>query len=388
MSARVRSQTGAVSVKTRRETHDAEKRLKVSLRKVLKFVALSLFAALLLWWFGRNLDWAEVSASIRRADWRLIAVSVVLIWLTYLIRGFRWRAFLKPLAPGARLRETFAATTVGFGAIFLVGRGVGEVLRPAYLALRDPEVKPGPAFVTIAVERLYDMAAVIILFAANLLFLRLPGADESAFARVREAGLILLGCAAVGIGLLLWLRGHADAAVAWLDARLERGPKSLARVGRVATGLVGQLARTLSVLADARELLVTAGWTAALWAAITLANMLTLRAFGLRLGVSETIFVLGWSLIGSLVPTPGGAAGTYHAATSYGLTAYLGVGETEAKAATIVLHLVVFGAALPFGVYYFLRGGVTLERLRALVTSGGDSERKGVGRREAFSSST
>ncbi|HYE16088.1 MAG TPA: lysylphosphatidylglycerol synthase domain-containing protein, partial [Pyrinomonadaceae bacterium] len=119
----------------------------------------------------------------------------------------------------------------------------------------------------------------------------------------------------------------------------------------------------------ARELLVTVGWTVALWAAIAVANMLTLRAFGLSLGLSETLFVLGWSLVGSLVPTPGGGAGTYHAATSYGLTAFLAVPETEAKAATIVLHLVVFGSALFFGAYYFLRGGVSLGRLRELASA-------------------
>lgn len=337
------------------------------MRKYTKFVALSLVAALLLWWFGRNLDWAEVSASIRRADWRLIAAGVVLIWLTYLIRALRWQAFLRPLAPEASLRETFAATTVGFSAIFLIGRGVGEVLRPAILPLRDRRVRPGAAFVTIAVERIYDMAAVTILFAANLLVLRLPGADDAALARVREAGVVLLVGALAGIALLVWLRRHAPAAQGWLDPRLGRLPGPVARAGRVATGLLVQLARSLDVLADRRELLVTAGWTAALWATIALANMLTLRAFGLDIGLSATVFVLGWSLVGSLVPTPGGAAGTYHAATAYGLTAYLGVPETEAKAATIVLHLVVFGAALFFGVYYFLRSHISLARLRELM---------------------
>jgi hypothetical protein len=97
--------------------------------------------------------------------------------------------------------------------------------------------------------------------------------------------------------------------------------------------------------------------------------MLVLRAFGLPLGVTESVFVLGWSLVGSLVPTPGGGAGTYHAATAYALMSYFGVAETEAKAATIVLNLVVFGSALPFGLYYFMRSGLTLSRLRELVAS-------------------
>ena len=340
------------------------------MRTHLKFVAFCLLAALALGWFVWNLNWAEVSASLRGADWRLIAAAVALVWLTYLIRAFRWRTLLRPLAPAASLREAFAATTVGFSAIFLVGRAVGEVLRPAFLSLRDPEVRPGPAFVTIAVERLCDMTAVVVLFAANLLVLRLPGVEEGALARVRWAGLACLAAAVAGFAALIWFRRRAGRAAGWLEAKFDRMPATVARAGRLGTKLLGQLAETLGLFANARELLATVGWTAALWGAITLANMLVLRAFGLPLGASETVFVLGWSLVGSLLPTPGAGAGTYHAATAHGLVAYLGVGKSEADAATIVLHLVVFGSSLCFGLYYFLRGGVSLARLRGAVESG------------------
>ena len=338
------------------------------MRKHLKFVALCLIAGLLLAWFGRNLDWAEVSADIARARWPLIALAVVVVWLTYLIRAFRWKTLLAPLAPRASLREAFAATTVGFGAIFLLGRA-GEVVRPAFLPLRDRAVRPGAAFVTIALERVCDTAAVIILFAANLLVLRLPGVDPKDYALVREAGLILLVGAVAALAALFWFRRHARAATSWLEPRLVKLPRVLRRAGEVSVGLLGQFAQTLGVLTDARTLLVTVGWTAALWAAITFANMLVLRAFGLGVGASETVFVLGWSLVGSIVPTPGAGAGTYHAATAYGLMKYLGFPETEAKSAVIILHLVVFGSSLFFGLYYFLRSRLSVARLRELVAT-------------------
>jgi uncharacterized protein (TIRG00374 family) len=338
------------------------------LSKHLKFVALCLFAGLALWWFGRGMNWTEASEAVRHADWTLVALAVVVVWVTYLIRAFRWKTLLRPLAPGASLREAFAATTVGFGAIFLVGRA-GEVVRPAFLPLRDRAVRPGAAFVTIAVERVCDTAAVILLFAANLFFLRLPGADEATFAHVREAGLILFAGALVGLGALVWFGRHAEGVSVWLDSRLVKLPRLLKRTGKVVAGLLEQLGRTLSVLSDGRALLATVGWTAALWGAITVANMLVLRGFGLGVGVSETVFVLGWSLVGSVVPTPGAGAGTYHAATSHGLTYYLGFPENVSKAAVIILHLVVFGSSLFFGLYYFLRSGFSVARLRELIAT-------------------
>jgi uncharacterized protein (TIRG00374 family) len=314
------------------------------------------------------MDWDRAWDAMRHADWPLVALAVALICATCLIRAFRWKTLLRPLAPDASLREAFAATTVGFGAIFLLGR-MGEVVRPAFLPLRDRAVRPGAAFVTIALERVCDTAAVILLFAANLLLVRLPGADEATFARVREAGLVMFAGAVVGLGVLFWFGRHAEGVTAWLDARLGRLPRSLQKVGKVVAGLLGQLGRTLAVLAGGRALLATAGWTAALWGTITLGNMLVLRAFGLAVGASETVFVLGWSLVGSVVPTPGAGAGTYHAATALGLTRYLGYPAEQVQPAVIILHLVVFGSPLLFGLYYFLRSGFSVARLRELVAA-------------------
>jgi uncharacterized protein (TIRG00374 family) len=336
------------------------------LRKYLKFVVLCLVAGLALWWFGRGMDWAEASAAMRRADWTLIALAVALICLTCLIRAFRWKTLLRPLAPDAGLREAFAATCVGFGAIFLLGR-MGEIVRPAFLPLRDRAVRPGAAFVTIALERVCDTVAVILLFAANLLLVRLPGVDAATFARVREAGLVLFACAVVGLGVLVLFGRHSEAVTARLDAVSVRLPRPLRKVGGIASKLLEQLGRTLSVLAGGRALLATAGWTALLWGTITLANMLVLRAFGLGVGPIETVFVLGWSLVGSVVPTPGAGAGTYHAATALGLSRYLGFPESQVQPAVIILHLVVFGSPILFGLYYFLRSGFSVARLRELV---------------------
>ncbi|MCA1555812.1 MAG: flippase-like domain-containing protein, partial [Acidobacteria bacterium] len=154
----------------------------------------------------------------------------------------------------------------------------------------------------------------------------------------------------------------------WCAAKFERGPALLRRAGKILTHLLEQVAGALSVLVSARELAVTVGLTALLWAIIAVANWLVLRAFGLPFGATETLFVLGWALVGSLVPTPGGAAGAFHAVTAAGLI-FLGVPREEAAAISIVLHLVVFAPAVVFGLYYFLRSDVSLERLRSLATT-------------------
>lgn len=103
------------------------------------------------------------------------------------------------------------------------------------------------------------------------------------------------------------------------------------------------------------------------WVGIVSANLLVLRAFGLPFGFSETIFVLGWSMVGSLVPTPGGAAGAFHAATTAALI-FLGVKSETAAAVSIVMHLIDFGPAGVFAFYYLIRGDINIKQLRTLTS--------------------
>jgi uncharacterized protein (TIRG00374 family) len=340
--------------------------LKTPYRRYLEFAGLCLLAIGLLWWFGRKLDWVEVRDALTRANWRLLIVATLVISFAYLLRAYRWGALLAPLGR-ARLRDLFVATTVGFGAVFLIGRA-GEVVRPVVLPMRDPRVRPSAAIVTIMIERIYDMVAVVMLFAVNLLWFKPSSGLAGELTRVRISGMLLLIAALAGVASLAWFRKTSVATVAWLRKKFNSWAFIPALLSRLVIRMVEQLSRALRVLVDLRELAITVGWTALVWLSITFANLLVFRAFGLRFGLTETIFVLGWSLVGSLVPTPGGAAGAFHAATAAGLI-LLGAARETAAAVSIVLHLVDFGPAVLFGVYYLIRGDINLSQLRTLTAS-------------------
>ena len=339
------------------------------LRKHLKFLFLLLLAVLILWWFGRKLDWAEVGRSVRAADWRLLAAGVFTVSLTYLLRAYRWRTLLKPLT-ASNLRPLFAATTVGFGAVFLFGRA-GEVVRPVVLPLYDRRVKPTGSWVTIMLERICDIVAIIVLFAANLLWFPVPAGREAQLSSVRTAGIILLILSAVGLVILVWFERRSQGVIGWFDTRFKRWRFIPERLAQALTHLLEQLAGALKILADARELTETIAWTVVIWIVNTISNWLVILAFGLPFTLTNTIFVMGWSLVGSLVPTPGGAAGAFHAATAAGLI-FLNRPELDANKAAaiaIVLHLVAFAPAIVWGLYYFLRGDVSFKRLQQLSSS-------------------
>jgi uncharacterized protein (TIRG00374 family) len=336
-----------------------------SYRKYIEFGVLCLLASVLLWWFGRNLDWAEVGNSVSNSDPYLLGAAIFIICLAYLFRAFRWGALLRPLS-AARLSDLFAATTIGFSGVFLVGRA-GEFVRPVVLSMRDPRVRPSASLVTIIVERIYDFTAVALMFAINLIWFKPPLALEVSFDRVRIAGFGLLAGTVFGIAFLTWFRRRSTIVIEFFQRLFARWRFIPQRLAKLILRILEQLAQALRVLVNMGELAETIGWTALTWFAIAAANLLVMRAFHLQVGFSETIFVLGWSLVGSLVPTPGGAAGAFHAATAAGLL-FLGVRKETAAALSIVLHLVDFGPALLFGLFYVIRGDLSFARLRSLVS--------------------
>src|SRR5262249_5274948 len=101
---------------------------------------------------------------------------------------------------------------------------------------------------------------------------------------------------------------------------------------------------------------------------VAAATWLTLFAFGLSFSISQAIFVLGFGLVGSVAPTPGGSAGAFHAAAAKGLE-FLGLDPNLAASIAIVYHLIAFGPPFLIGLYYLIRDGISLRQLREMIAS-------------------
>ena len=340
------------------------------MQKYFKFIALALLAVLILWFFGRSLDWAEVGDSLRKANVTLVLTATAIICIGYLLRAFRWRTLLAPITESS-LGELFATTTVGFAAVFLFGR-MGELVRPLWLPMRDKRVRPAAAFVTIGVERIFDLLVIVLIFALNLLWFRAPAGRETEFVNVNRAGILLLVGTVAGVIMLGVFQKFSQPIIAFIEKSLARSfvPR---RAADFLINILNQLSASLAILRDPRELALTTFWTLALWFSIALPTWLVMRAFDLPLNFSDALFVMGAASLGSLVPTPGGGAGAFHAATAYALIS-LNIDREAAAACAIIMHLVYFAPAVFFGFYYFLRGDINWARLRSLVVNDREPE--------------
>lgn len=337
------------------------------MRKSVKFILLLLFAVFLFWFFGRNLDWREVSQSLQKAQSVYITSAVLIICLGYLLRAIRWKVLLEPITESS-LKELFATTTVGFAAVFFVGRA-GEIVRPMWLPMRDKRVRPSAALVTLGVERIFDFAAIVSFFAVNLLWFSAPPGRETEFGYIQSAGYLMLIGVAIGfLGLIVYQR-ISPKIINWAeeitDHKIFPG-----RIKRIIISILKQLAKALGILRDWREVAEVIFWTFTLWLAIALPTWLVLIAFDLPFTLSDAIFIMGFAAVSSVVPTPGGASGAFHTATAASLIFLNKDLKTEdAAAVSIAMHLVYFAPAVIFGLYYFLRGDISIARLRNLLSS-------------------
>jgi uncharacterized protein (TIRG00374 family) len=337
------------------------------LRKYIKFTLLVLFTLLIFWYFGRNLDWQEVGNSLSRANPWYLAAATAIICLGYLLRAKRWQVLLAPITKSG-LKELFATTTVGFTAIFLIGRA-GEIVRPMWLPMRDRRVRPSAALVTLGLERVFDLAALACFFAINLLWLTPQPGREEDFARVEWVGWLMLAGVALGFVALIVFQRISDRVIGWVDRVTDRRWVP-GRLKKIIISVLNQLAAALAILRDWRETFWVSFWTLTLWTAIAVPTWLVLLAFDTQFTFSDSLFIMGFATVSSVVPTPGGAAGAFHTATTVSLLFLKNTMRVEdAAAISIIMHLVYFAPAVIFGLYYFFHGDISVERFRSLLSS-------------------
>ena len=325
---------------------------------------------LILYFFGRNLDWSEVRSGLAKANKGYLALAFIGICLGYFIRAVRWQVLLKPITE-SRLHDLFATTTVGFAAILIVGRA-GEIVRPMWLPMRDHRIRPSAAFVTIVIERILDLASLMVFFSISLIWFRIPPEHADQFAYIKWIGNVLSGMILAGIvGLVIYHR-YSKRIIGFFE-RLTDHKFVPGRLRYIFLSVLEKLASSLDILKSPMGVFLSIFWTAVLWLCIAIPTWLILLAFGLTsegqpMSFLDSTFVMGVATLSSLAPTPGGAAGAFHAATAVSLI-LLGVKPDQAAAVSIMTHLIYFAPALLFGLYYLFRGDISVERFRSLLSS-------------------
>jgi glycosyltransferase 2 family protein len=339
------------------------------LRNVIRTAVVIGLAAGLIAIFLRNADLDRVWSAVRAARADLIALSVALTAVTFIIRAERWQYLLGPLGP-TRFWTVFRTTVIGFAASAVLPARAGEVIRP-YLLARREGLSATAAFATILVERVLDLAAVLLLLAAFLLWFD-PGVearDSAVFSAIRFGGLMMAPVALGALGLMFFMAGHPERLEGWL-LKAER-----VLPARLAT-LIARLARTFAegfaVVRRPERLVAAMAWSMVLWITIAAGIWAVAEAFGIAMPFTGGWLMLAPLVVGVAVPTPGSVGG-FHEAFRLGATAFFGADNNTAVGAAIVLHAISVVPVTVFGLWFTVRDGLKL---------GGLAKGEGLGKGE------
>lgn len=294
----------------------------------------------------RDVNPGEVREALELTVWWWLLPALAVFALSNVIRAVRWYYMFVPEARPP-LRAVTEALFIGYFFNNIFPARAGEAARVVALHQRT-DASRAITTGTVAIERVYDLATLLIL-----LFLAVPWLPEVTWLKTAAAlSAVLVGLLAVTVALLMV---YGDRPVRFAMRPLTRLPfLSAERVDRAA----GNLAKGLAAVRQPRLAIAAVLWTTLSWLVMALSYWLVMVAFDLDLSPLAGLFVLIAVGLSMILPSSPAAVGVFEAAVIVALDPY-DVAKSVALSYGLILHAMNFA-------FYVLVGAVVL-RIHALA---------------------
>ena len=340
----------------RREPEVTDQSGATPARSIGPLVAMVVVTLASVWYVASQTNFAELRQAF--AEMRLIVVLPFLLTLAafYWLKTRRWRLLLWPLGR-FRFAQLWPSLMAGFAFNNLLPAHLGEFVRMAAFS-RQSGLPKGSVLSTIALERLFDVLAILLFLSVGLL--GVDGVDST----VRQGGIVFL---VASVGLLagsIWYVFDTDRVIAVVATVLGRLPVPNGVVDRV-IGLAESGAVGLAALRQP-ALLLQIGLNSLLqWALNGIMIWLSLWSFGVTVSPAVAALVLAAVAFGVTLPSTPGYFGVLQGAF---VLAMSGLPDFESQrgqvvAASIAYHAMQWVPVTAVGLYGFRRSGLTRAEL-------------------------
>jgi uncharacterized protein (TIRG00374 family) len=312
----------------------------------------------------RAFDWSLAAGSFLKLRWSWLALSLVPIGGTYVVRALRWAVFLKPQKPRPSFGNLLSATVVGFTAITLFGRA-GDFVRPYLISVKE-KVPFTSQLASWVLERIFDLLMASLLLAFALAQVQAWGAQLGptlAWVLVFGGRLVGLSCMVVLV-LLVSMRHLAEPVRHRLVAAIRFLPEArFRRIEKLLTAFVQGVESTRS---DGALLLVLA-YSVVEWALIAACYWCLARASAGNIDLSfvNILILMGFVAFGGVVQVPGVGGGTQVVAVLV-LTELFGVKLELATAFALLIWILSFVVIVPVGLGLAVKEGLDWHSLRKI----------------------
>lgn len=317
-------------------------------------MAISLFFLFLLF---RKIDFAKLAAAFRELDYRYLWPAILSTFASYFFRAVRWRYLILPIKT-AGMANLFSSTIIGYMANNLLPARLGEFIR-AYVLAEKEKIGASSVFATLVLDRLFDGFTVLLILLVTFFTVKLPAGMENIQHAMVVGGYATLALYCGVIFFLVVLKARTDWTLGLVSFLLRPLPaqaseKIVALLVSFISGLrlPGKIAELLALAVS--SLLI---WTTAIWPVDLL-----LRAFGLHLPITASMFIMVFLVFAVMVPASPGYVGTYHFACVTALSAY-GIQSEKALSIALIIHGVSFFPVIALGFCYLWKDNISIRKI-------------------------
>lgn len=305
-----------------------------------------------------KMDFHQLGAAICSADHRFILLAIACTFFSYFLRAVRWR-YLLILEKEIPLSSLYPATIIGYMANNLLPARLGEFIRAYVLAERERLETP-TVFASLVIDRLFDGFTVLLILVLTLFTLRLPQGMAAADSALKVGGLVTFLLYAVVLLFLYLLKRRSAATLSLLARVLKPFPP---RFSRRLIPLLDSFVGGIRVSPRWDHVFALIFSSLLIWAFAVLPVDMILRAFGVQLPMTASMFILVLLVFAVMVPASPGYIGTYHYACFQGLSLF-GIPESIAVSIALVIHGTSFFPVIVAGFFHLWSDRVSLGVVR------------------------
>jgi uncharacterized protein (TIRG00374 family) len=298
----------------------------------------------------------EIASAFRKADYRSLPAIWTALVMFYLIKAWRWKLLLEPFGKYRTLTDLLPSVMIGFAFNNVLPAHLGEFVR-MFVFSREHKLPKTGVLSSIALERIFDIVAILSFLAAGLLMVDRSDIDQSVVISAWVfAGLVCAGLAGAAV-YLIWTKPF----VAIVERTMESIPLFPGGFEEKVAGILEAGAEGLASLRSIRLLIGILVTSYLQWALNGLIIYMALWAFGIKVSPLVAAFVLGVVAIGVTVPSTPGYFGVIQLCFVLVLKLFVDESQTEAVfAASVYYHMAQWIPVTATGMMYFLRAGVRL----------------------------
>jgi uncharacterized protein (TIRG00374 family) len=313
------------------------KNLEARCRLPWKYLVGSLLGIAVLVWLLSDQHVGKMWEEVCNADPLVLLTCLPLVLINMLLRAVRWRTLLGANPQTTSYWSVFSALMIGYLANNVLPARAGDLVR-IYTLSSQVKLSRSHILATVLIERVLDMAAIILVLALATITSPLPG-------WLRQGATVLAVVTLISIIALIIL-GIAGERIVWQLIRplAVRAPSVANRLQVYTTEFI----LGIQNFHKPTVIIVFFASTVGIWILEISIVLFVANAFSLPLEGFDAAILMLFSLFSSLIPALPGQIGTFELAMVTGLQ-FLGHRGAMVLPFAFMLHIVLLGGTALIG---------------------------------------